>query len=321
MSTAPPYSSTAAGWDANFFVEMKKALIIGGTGLLGRGVADVLLQEGWNVSILTRGNQPLPRGLAKCHHIKADRTQRKALFNACQGLRSDMVVDCAAYDQTDAEGAVEAFKDKVNHYWFISSDFVYDADASARFPLRENAKTQNCLPYSVGKLAAEAFLLEAAEKHSFPVTILRPPHILGAGRPAGCDPAAGGRDRKLADRIRGGEAIPLIEGGLHLIQPIWSQEIGRCVNQLYGDEHSFGQLYNIAGKECVTTLEYYQTIAGLVDSKLKIQTIQPNDYLKKYPEKSHLLRHRIYDTGSLSKLGFTPELDLRDALKETILNS
>lgn len=315
---APPYSSTAAGWDVKIS-EMSKALIIGGTGLLGRGVATVLLNEGWDVTLLSRGQKVLPDSLTQCPLITCDREQPGMLQQVCEGLSFDLVVDCAAYSRSDAEEAYEAFNDKAGHYWFISSDFVYEADPHARYPLSESATTQTRLPYAADKLEAEAFLLEMANKHAFPVTILRPPHILGAGRPAGCDPAAGGRDNKLLERIRNGEELPLLAGGIYLLQPVWSQEIGACVHQLYRQPDVIGDIFNIAGQECISIQEYYQMIADVEQLTLKVKTVSPEAYRQEFPKNTHILRHRIYDTHKLQKAGFSPTLSLRDALIDTLL--
>lgn len=297
---------------------MKTALIIGGSGLLGQGIAAEMLSEGWEVSILSRGRKPLPKMLSRCESLIADRSQAGALTNIIRNRSFDVVVDCAAYNQQDAKEAFHAFSGKAKHYWFISSDFVYAADSGAQFPIRENAAKQTDLPYATGKLEAEAFLLNAANQDDFPVTILRPPHLLGAGRPAGCDPAAGGRDATLVDRIRNGDAIPLLADGLFLIQPIWTREVGRCIHQLSNQPGVFGKLFNIAGAECVSVFEYYRIIAELCQMELKNTPVDTNIYRNAFPKQAHLARHRMYDTQALQSAGYTPSGSLIDAIQETV---
>ncbi len=297
---------------------MKSALIIGGTGLLGRGVARVLKTRNWEVTLLTRGQKPLPVELQPCKQITADRSQPDSLVELAAGRGFDLVVDCAAYSKADAEGAFHTFHDKVHHYWFISTDFVYDAAPDARYPLRETAQTQSRLPYAANKLEAETFLLEKARTAHFPVTILRPPHILGAGRPTGCDPAAGGRDATLIERIRSGQTIDLLAGGLYLIQPMWSQELGHCIDQLSGQSTTLGKCFNIAGPECITILEYYQMIARWAEVPLKINAVGPAQFAQEHPEQTHLLRHRIYDISELKSAGYSPSLSLAEAFEDTL---
>lgn len=297
---------------------IKTALLIGGSGLLGQGIASELLANGWRVSILSRGQKPLPATLTDCEQLIADRSRTGTLAQIMEDRSFDLVVDCAAYNRQDVEEAVNAFSGKAEHYWFISSDFVYAADPAARFPLQENAPKQTSIPYAAGKLEAEEFLLEMADTKNFPVTILRPPHLLGAGRPAGCDPAAGGRDATLVERIRNGNAIPLLAGGVFLIQPIWTRDVGACIHQLFNQPNVTGKLFNIAGADCVTVLEYYQLLAKLCGTQLTITPVDPVTYRTEFPKNAHLVRHRIYSTQALQDAGYVPPRSLVDSMKETV---
>ncbi|MDA3875011.1 MAG: NAD-dependent epimerase/dehydratase family protein [Kiritimatiellae bacterium] len=297
---------------------MRTALIIGGTGLLGRGIAAELLQNGIAVTVLTRGEKPLPTEIAGCDQVFADRKQPGSLENALKDRVFDCVVDCAAYDRVDAEQAVNLLSGNVGHYWFISTDFVYDADPAACFPVREDAKKNQGLPYASGKVEAEELLCRAAREKKFPVTILRPPHILGVGRPAGCDPAAGGRDAQLVQRLKAGETLPLLANGQLLIQPVWSREVGRCVRELSGNADTFGEVFNLAGSECVTTGRYYEIVADCCGVSLKTRNVELETYMADHPDQTHLGRHRIYDLRKLEAVGFHPALELKDALQDTL---
>ncbi len=295
-----------------------EALVIGGTGLVGRGVALELVGAGKIVTVAARGSVRFPNELSGCETIQVDRAVPGALREAIGERHFDLVVDCAAYSADDVEDAVGAFGGRTAHYFFISSDFVYAANPAARHPLREDAATQRGLPYARRKLEAESVLVAAFRESEFPATILRPPHVLGAGRAPGCDPAAGGRDPSLPERIRAGEEIPLLAGGQFLIQPVWSREIGRCIAALSGNKATFGGIFNLPGAECVTTRHYYETVAAELGAQLRIRSVDVEDYLREDSEKAHLARHRIYDGRRLEAAGYRPTLELRDALSETL---
>jgi nucleoside-diphosphate-sugar epimerase len=293
-------------------------LIIGATGLLGRGIVRELSRVGWNVVLLSRGKLASPEDLSGHEHLIADRSQKTALKKSLGERRFDAVVDCAAYSRDDAQSAIEIFSGATSHYFFISTDFVYSSDPAARYPIGEEASKLHSSAYPAGKLDAEAALMQAARQDHFPVTILRPPHILGAGRPAGCDPAAGGRDASLTSRLLAGKEIPLLAGGLFLIQPVWSREIGKAIVTLAGMSHTFGQTFNIAGVECITTRRYYEIIAGQIGVTLKVKPVDPNAFCLAHPDKAHFARHRIYDCRNLESAGFKPSLALNDAMAETL---
>ncbi|WFB35826.1 NAD-dependent epimerase/dehydratase family protein [Kiritimatiellota bacterium B12222] len=297
---------------------MKKALLIGGTGLLGRGITREFLKAGWQVTLLSRGASSLPADLVGCSQLIADRKQSASLQQALKGLQFDCIVDCAAYTREDAQIALDLLINITPHYWFISTDFVYAADPFAHFPLCVDARKQTQPPYAGNKGEAEALLHHAAQKHARPLTILRPPHIMGDGRPAGCDPAAGGRDEQLVQRIRKGESIPLLAGGQFLIQPVWSREVGRCILALQLNPESWGSIYNCAGAACVSTFAYYSYIAEICGAPLHITSVDPVTFASEHPQQAHIARHRCYDIQPLQQLGFTPSLNLKDALQETL---
>jgi nucleoside-diphosphate-sugar epimerase len=294
------------------------ALIIGGTGLLGRGIARELAKADWNVTLLSRGLGPVAKDLESLTRLQADRQVAGELAAAIGGQYFDLVVDCAAYTADDTRIAVEAFANRVGHYFFISTDFVYAPDDSARFPVNEEAPKICGLPYADAKLEAEQFLREARERRGFPVTILRPPHILGEGRPAGCDPVAGGRDARLPERILAGEVIPLLAGGQFLIQPVWSREVGKAIHACAGCENLFGGTMNLPGAECVTVRHYYEMIGDALGKTVLFASVDVEQFSRAEPAKAHMARHRIYETTRLLGAGYTPQPMLADAIKETL---
>jgi nucleoside-diphosphate-sugar epimerase len=293
----------------------KTALILGGTGLLGAGIARELLAAGWDVTCLARGQK---RSLvADVPTIHADRTVPGQLAAAVRGRAFDLVVDAAALSADHVEDAIATFRDSVGHYVFISTDFVYAAVADALYQITEDAPKQISQAYAAGKLAGEAALARAWEQARFPSTTLRPPHILGAGKPLGCDPLAM-RDPQLVAKMRAGKPIPLVADGQMLIQPVWSREVGRCIAAIAGNHGAFGQVCNCAGADCVTAERYYAMIAERVGVPLKVRPVPLTDFIREHPDKAHMARHRIYDLSRLRSLGFSPTLTLTDAIGETL---
>lgn len=291
------------------------ALVIGGTGFLGSAIVRELQAAGWNVTSLARGNKTSDAAVPL---IVADRSKPGELTAATHGRDFDLVVDCAAYSETDASEAVTAFDGRAGHYFLISTDFVYAAAPDARYPLTEDAPKQTSLPYAAGKLAAEAELFRAFEEIRFPATILRPPHILGAGKPLGSDPLAM-RDMRLPQMIRSGEPIRLLADGQMLIQPVWNREIGRCIARLAGNEATFGQVFNCTGPDAVTALRYYEIINEAVGGSLRMESVAVAEFREKYPEKAHMARHRIYDLTKLRTIAkYEPQLKIEDAIEETL---
>lgn len=296
----------------------KYALVIGGTGFLGAAVVKELRDAGWETVILSRGQRGNPVQGATL--LVADRSLPGELAAATRGRDFQIVVDCAAFQEADMEASIEAFSGRVGHYIFISTDFVYARTSDARFPVAEDAPKQWNLPYGAGKLACEAALLRAWEEKRFPCTALRPPHILGAGRPLGCDPLTM-RDPRLLDRMRAGEDLSLLAEGQMLIQPVWNREIGSCIAHLAAcpDPQSlYGQVFNIAGPDGITTRRYYEIIAEYLGTPLRFRSVPLEEFAVSSPEKAHMARHRLYDLSRLGQVaGYRPHLHVEDAIRET----
>ena len=294
------------------------ALVIGGAGFLGTGIVRELVAAGWHVTALGRGNKRLlVDGVA---FVRADRGEPGALARAVEGRSFDLVVDCAAYKGPDAAEAIDAFSGKTAHYVFISTDFVYSPRIEGPFPISEDAPKDEALQYARGKLACEAQLSRAGEEKRFPSTILRPPHITGAGKELGSGTVQG-RDSALLGKLRGGDAsgVTLLAEGQLLIQPVWNREVGACIAHLAGDERAFGQTFNCAGPDCVTSRRYYELIADRLDVPLRTTSMDVASYLEKWPDKAPFARHRIYDMSRLAQAtGYRPRFALEDAIAETV---
>lgn len=291
------------------------ALVIGGSGFLGSAITARLAGDGWDTHVLSRGNKA---GGAGWTMIQADRSDQEQLRTALEGRHYDMVVDCAAYNGLDAERALTVLEGRCGHYVFISTDYVYASTADTTYPMTESAEVQRETAYARGKLDAESVLLEAWRERKFPVTVLRPPHILGAGKELGSDQVLG-RDKDLLAKIRSGDGLALLNEGQLIVQPVWNREIAGCVAHLAGMEKSFGQLFNCTGPDAVTAKRYYSIVAGLLGVELRFRSVAVSDFVQERPGDYHHARHRIYDTSHLTRVtGYVPHLKLEDALKETL---
>lgn len=169
----------------------KQALIIGGTGQIGSALVEHLLQQSWRITVLHRGERPLPKRSTsqRIRTMHADRRDTKALVRAI-GNGVDAVIDTIAYDESDAAQLL-ALERYVAMYVVISSASVY-TDESGRTldeasetgfpqfpgPLSEGHGTVSPGPetYSKRKVAMEDTMLQSAR---VPVTVIRPCAIYG----------------------------------------------------------------------------------------------------------------------------------------------
>lgn len=156
----------------------KRALILGGTGLIGRAAARRLRQAGWTVDAPGR---------------EVDREDPAAIA-AAMGSGADLLVDCLCYTAHDARTLLPLARDATSTV-MISAKAVYadsegrhvNSDEPPRFagPVTEEQPT--LAPgtsdpftregYGPNKVAAEQTLLDSG----LPITVLRPSKVHGPG--------------------------------------------------------------------------------------------------------------------------------------------
>src|SRR5882724_2585472 len=99
-----------------------KLLILGGSGFVGRAVADEAVRRGHEVTVFNRGQRDNPAGVTA---LVGDRDFRTGLTALATG-EWDAVVDTWAGDAEAVERAVALLRDRVGHYTYVSSRSIYE---------------------------------------------------------------------------------------------------------------------------------------------------------------------------------------------------
>lgn len=161
---------------------LKKVLVLGGTRFFGKKLVNLLLKEGNDVTIATRGKTVDPFG-DKVNRLQIDREDYQSLKSAVGATQWDIVYDNICYSPQEAMEACEIFSGNVKHYILTSTLSVYEFGDEKRreedfdpysYPIRIGARTD--FPYGEGKRLAEAVFLQKA---NFPVSAVRFPIVLG----------------------------------------------------------------------------------------------------------------------------------------------
>jgi NAD(P)-dependent dehydrogenase (short-subunit alcohol dehydrogenase family) len=89
----------------------KRALVLGGSGFVGRHVSRRLSDAGWRVTVGSRGKTSLPPEVSDLEHVVVDRTADSAIASAL-GAGVDVLVDVIPCEIADANQLV-SLKDLV----------------------------------------------------------------------------------------------------------------------------------------------------------------------------------------------------------------
>lgn len=233
---------------------MPNAVIVGGSGQIGLGIAQYLLTLGWAVTLVSRSRA---QGLAGCEHVICDARDVNRLKHLI-GSDCDLLLSCVAFDETDAAALAQAGQ-AAGRIIAISSASVYCDDQGRTLdeavqngfpkftvPLTESnatiaAGSQN---YSARKVAMEQQLIEDS---TVPVTILRPCAIHGSN-------SKHAREWWFVKRLLDGrKQIPLAYGGQSRFQTTSVSAIAEAVLRAVAGE--LPVIANVADADCPTLAE------------------------------------------------------------------
>ena len=161
---------------------MKKVLVLGGTRFFGRKLVELLLADGHDVTIVTRGRLANPFG-DKVKHLIVDRRDTEAFSKAVEGEYYDIVYDNICYSPHEAKAFCDIFNGKMGKLVFTSTLSTYAADGNAKSEADFDPYTYSiqmgdteAFTYSEGKRQAEAVFFKYATS---PVVAVRFPIVMG----------------------------------------------------------------------------------------------------------------------------------------------
>lgn len=250
---------------------MQRILIIGGSRFVGYQLVFRLLNLGYQVTTLNRGQHPDPFG-SRIERLQADRTTQ-AFTDVLAGRDFDVVVDFAAFNGLDVQGAIHILQDHTGHYIYISSGAVYMVLEEAQHPSSKIwTEAQYVGPilekptapedisswqYGVNKRAGEDALIKAWQESKFPATRLRLPIVNG-------DRDHSRRLESYLWRLMDEGPILLPDGGHQPIRQVYSGDVVKAITSLMTKQVTFGKAYNLSQDEQLPLRQFLATLGHLL---------------------------------------------------------
>jgi len=296
-----------------------KVVVTGGAGFVGSHVADRLLAEGHEVTVidnLSTGHLAnLPRGV---RFEKRDiRSPVDVLFRE---VRPDVLIHAAAqvsvarscgdpgYDlDVNVRGTINvvtaAAKAGARKIIFISSAAVYGRPTE--LPLREGHPSHPLSPYGLSKLAGEYYVEWLCKMYGTPFTILRPANIYGPRQR--CDGEGAVIPAFVSSFLQG--MSPTIHGnGLQTRDFIYVDDVVRAI--LSAMKRADNMVLNIGTGQSTSILDLWKLLARLCD-----WTQEPLFG----PPREGDIPHSILDSQRAQLvLGWSPTVHLSQGLAETV---
>ena len=320
---------------------MKKVLVTGATGFLGKYVVEELVEHGYQVRAFGR-NRAIGQSLvnASVTFIQGDLTNQEDLTKACQEM--DMVVHAGAlstvwgpwedFYQTNVLGTkyiLETCREaKIERLVYVSSPSIYAAPRDQLDIKESDAPQENRLNnYIRSKLASEKLFKDYPDVSS---VILRPRGLFGIG-----DTSILPRVLNLSQKI----GIPLIGDGRQLMDMTCVENVALAIRLALETPQAAGEVYNITNGEPRTfrdlieetlrglgyPIRYRKIPAPLVSAiSSSLEFIYKNLKLKGEPALTrytyYLLRYS--QTLDISKaerdLGYRPKITISEGIEQYV---
>ncbi len=251
-----------------------KVLVTGGNRYIGLQLVRELVGQGHEVTVLNSHETPLmPGGVTRLH---GDRHEPGLLQRVLGPIADqfDAVFDNTSYTPEHLAPMIELFRGKVQHFVFTSSMAVYEmAEAQPideQSPVGRDAATALYGAYAAGKVHCEELLQREFAANGLPFTALRITHSCGPMSPAVT------REPGTFKRLEEGRPLIIagkIEAMVHFIH---TRDAARALVAVLGKRQAAGQIYNVAGKQFSSIVNYMRLMAGAVGVEPQI-IVMPSD--------------------------------------------
>lgn len=221
-------------------------LFIGGSGIISAACVREAVEQGFDVTVLNRGETDKRRIPEAVTRLQADVSDRTALEAAIGDQRWDVVIDFVAFTPDQVQRDVEVFAGRTNQYVFISSASAYQTPAT-HLPITESTPLKNPFwQYSRDKIACEDLLVRAYREDDFPMTIIRPSHTYDET----LVPFSGGWT--VLGRMRAGKPVVVTGDGSSLWTITHARDFAVGFVGLLDRAEAIGEAFHITGDEAPT---------------------------------------------------------------------
>lgn len=317
-----------------------KALVIGGTGFIGRHIVNYLLSESFEVRVLIRresniGHMAVKRIEFKYGNISdinslSEHTKDVDIVFSAFGILGQWAMPKNRYWEINTIAVKNLLKSCINHK---IKQFIHISSAGVLGPLKDGITGEELFPYNPSnvyektKCEAEKAILDYGEKYGIPFTIIRPEFVYGPG------------DAHVLGLFKSIEAkrFVILGSGSSLLHPTYIDDLIHGIHLCTNNQNALGETFLITGDRPVTVKELAKTIAEELNvslPKIKIPLFFANATANTIELLAKILRFEPLLTRSRvkfftenrafsnkkarSKLGYVPKVEFREGVKRTI---
>lgn len=307
---------------------MARIVVIGGSGHVGTYLLPALVERGHEVVNVSRGQAAPYREHAVWKSVKQVAIDRKAeevegKFGArIAGLNADIVVDMISFELEGAQHLVKALRDKIEHYLFCSSIWVYGYATTV--PSVETDPMNAIDSYGLNKAKIENWLMQRARRDGFPATAFRPGHIVGEGW-VPINPQAN-PNPEVFSRIARGEELCLPNLGLEMVHHVHADDVAQwIIRAIENRAASIGEVFNTVSAHALTLRGYAEAMFRWFGHEPRLTYAPFEEWKRGLSEVDaqsswgHIMRSSCVSINkSRERLGYSPRFTSLEAIKESV---
>jgi len=300
-----------------------RALFIGGTGNISSACAQLAVERGIDLTLITRGKRTFSQPSA-VRTVNMDIDNHAAVAQALGDATFDTVVDWIAYTPAHVERDLNLFRGRTGQYVFISSTSVYQRPVT-HYLMTESAPLANPYwQYSRDKIACEERLLKAYREEGFPVTIVRPSHTYGETRiPLAVNSSP--RPYTVVDRMRRGKKVIVPGDGSSLWVLTHNTDFAKGLVGLLGLPQTIGHAFHITSDEVMCWDQFYRITAEAAGAEPRLIHMTSDFITECIPEKLGTLigdkaSSVVFDNTKLKRFvpGFCATVPFAEGIRRSI---
>lgn len=301
----------------------KRVLVFGATGEIGGRIARDAIARGFDVTAVSRGRNTrhaVPvEGARIVHGDKGDEEFLRSAFGAEE---FEAVIDSVP-QMAHMALAHKVFTGRTAHYLICGSTGIYVPlrylPADELHPWREDTGVN-----FHGQSRMDAFALSLWSENKFPVTVLQPTNIIGAGR-LPLD-GWGGRNPLFFKLLRQGKTVAIPEPGNMLLQSACNDDLAAgFVNAVACGSEIYGETFILSCLKAIPFMQYVEAAKNILQSKSSVEVVSCDEILRRYPTETSksglrfLVEHMCFDIGKAQRiLGYKPNFTAEQGLAKAL---
>ena len=303
---------------------MKRAVIIGGKGKVGTYLVPMLMEDGFEVINVSRGNAKpfVPHGCwNRVQQVDLDRHDPK-FPQKIAALQPDIVLDKICFQESDMAALIAALEGQVEHYLVTGSIWCHGTGSVV--PTTEEEDLNPFGEYGIEKLKMTRTLKRKYALSHFPGTIIHPGHIVGPGH-LPINPQ-GNQNPKVFEALIHGEPVTIPNFGMETVHHVHATDVAGVFRAaIRAGSPGYGQSFHAVSTGAVTLRGYANEVASWFGQEANL-VFKPFDEFRNDVTEidanatyEHVLRSPNHSMEKAKRLlGFAPSYTSFEAVKESL---